>query len=304
MEYPGAPGRTAAGPTDAMSTSDSTRILDFPVPFMKNPLFLLVALVASSAFAQDSLTKDIGKATTPRPVPATTQDFIKRLPPLTFREEKVAKTGTPDLSPLAPKTDGKPLFSGTPLLVDAEFTAKYENTPPSAPFMVSIPANQDIAVVPGGKKSGSPEFVKFATATTGKQAIEILRLMDLKVPLQLEPGDRLKACAHLLVTQGLPTVTKGYMEAKYLEAYATKVGTYDAVVLHAHMKVPKTGEHYAVKLVGVLHPKQAGAVMAFLMANTKLSEVKNPRDLASKGIGLQIIQSIRFVEVTKTPAKP
>jgi hypothetical protein len=137
-----------------------------------------------------------------------------------------------------------------------------------------------------------------------KKPVEILRLMDLKVPMQPVPGDRLKACAHLLVTQGLPTVTKGYAEAKYLEAYATKIGTYDAVVLHAHMKAPETGDHFAVKLVGVLHPKQAGSVMAFLMANTKVSEIKNPRDLASKGIGLQIIHSIRFVESTKAPAKP
>lgn len=254
---------------------------------MKYPLFLLSTVATLSASAQESLTKDIGKAT-PRPVPANTQDFLKRLPALTFRQE---------LADAA-------LISGNALLVDAEFTAKYENTPPSAPFMVSIPKSEDVAVVPGGKKSGSPEFVKIGTATADKHAIEILRFMDLKVPLQPDPGDRLKACAHLLVTQGLPTVTKGYEEAKYLEAYATKVGTYDAVVLHAHMKTPKTGEHYAVKLVGILHPKQAGSVMAFLMASTKLSEIKNPRDLASKGIGLQIIHSLRFVETTKAPAKP
>lgn len=271
---------------------------------MKHPLFFLAALTAFPALAQDSLTKDLGKAMTPRPAPATTQDFIKRLPPLTFREEKPGKSAAPDPSPLAPKTDGKSLPSGTPLLIDAEFTTKYEHTPPSAPFMVSIPSNQDVAVSPGGKKSGAPEFVRFATATTDKKAVEILRLLDLKVPMQPEPSDRLKACAHLLVTQGLPTVTKGYEEAKYLEAYATKIGTYDAVVLHAHMKTPKTGEHYAVKLVGVLHPRQPGAVMAFLMASTKLSEIKNPSDLSSKGIGLQIIHSIRFVESTKASAKP
>ncbi|HSH96470.1 MAG TPA: hypothetical protein VK968_20140 [Roseimicrobium sp.] len=229
--------------------------------------------------------------------PATTQAFIKRLPTLPFREEVLSSTGT-----TAGRLKGD--LVGAPLLVDADFAAKYENTPPSAPFMVAIPKSEDVTVVPGAKADSALEFVKIGYATPDKQAIEILRLFDFKVPMQTDPGDRLKACAHLLVTQGLVTVTKGYADAKYLEAYATKIATYDAVCLHAHMKNPKTGEHYAVKLVGVLHPKQPGGVMAFLMANTKLSDVKNPPDLASKGLGLQMIHSIRFIETTKTPAKP
>jgi len=251
---------------------------------MKYLLSLLAVTVALPAFAQENAT----------------QALLKRLPTLPFHEESVGSPGAKD----APKTEGKGAFVGSALLVDAAFTAQYENTPPSAPFMVAVPKSDDVTVIPGSKKNGATELVKIASTTPDKQPIEILHLMDFRVPMQAEPGDRLKACFHLLVTQGLPAVTKGYDDAKYIAAYATKVGTYDAVCVHAHMTKPKTGEHYAVKLVGILHPKQAGGVMAFLMANTKLSEVKQPSDLTSKGMGLQIIHSLRFVEATKTPAKP
>ena len=69
------------------------------------------------------------------------------------------------------------------------------------------------------------------------------------------------------------------------------------------MTSPKSGEHYAVKLVGILHPSHPGGVLAFLMADTKLSDIKDPADLASKGIGA-IIHSLRFVDPPKGAVKP
>ena len=154
------------------------------------------------------------------------------------------------------------------------------------------------------KSTGNPELVKFTTATEDKKVIEILRFTDLTVPVLPDPADRLKICADLLKSQGLAGTTKGYEKVAFLEAYATKVGPADAVCVHAHMTKPGSGEHYAVKLVGILQPGKEGGVMAFLMANTDLSEVKNPPDLASKGTGLKIIHSLRFIDAPKAGAKP
>ena len=46
----------------------------------------------------------------------------------------------------------------------------------------------------------------------------------------------------------------------------------------------------------------AGCVLAFLMADSKLSDIKGPEDLASKGIGLAIIHSLRFIDAPGTGA--
>lgn len=62
------------------------------------------------------------------------------------------------------------------------------------------------------------------------------------------------------------------------------------------MTKPESGEHYAVKLTGILHPAHDGCVFAFLMADTQLSEIKNPRDLSSKGPGLRISHSLKFLD--------
>jgi len=51
-----------------------------------------------------------------------------------------------------------------------------------------------------------------------------------------------------------------------------------------------------------LDHKKVG-VLASLMADTKLREIKRPEDLSSKGLGLVILHSIKFVEA-KTIAKP
>ena len=52
-----------------------------------------------------------------------------------------------------------------------------------------------------------------------------------------------------------------------------------------------------------MYPTQKGGVLASRMADTKLSEIKRPEDLSSKGLGLVILHSIKFVEA-KTVAKP
>jgi len=241
-------------------------------------IVLLVLLAAMPSFAQ-------------QPDQA---DALKKLPPLPFRSESVG-----DYS--APGVKVKGLVAGTVLSVDQAFTAKHENTPPNAPFRLVVPKG-NVLFLPGGKKTGVPELVRFTTGTEDKRAIEILRFTNLSVPVQPDPADRLKLCAHLLKTQGLASASRGYENVRFLGAYATKVGGNDAVSVHAYMTKPGTGEHFAVKLVGILHPSQSGGVLAFLMADSKLSDIKGPEDLASKGIGLAIIHSLRFIDAPGTGA--
>lgn len=227
------------------------------------------------------------------PASSSAGDEIKKLPPLPFKEESVG-----DFS--GPGFNVKGAFSGTPVTIDAAFATKYENpAPPKAPFTVVVPKNKEVLFIPGGKASGAPELVKFATATADKRAIEILRFINLSIGLQPDPADRLKICAHFLKTEVLASASKGYEKVTFLEAYATKIGGNDAACVHAHMTSAK-GEHYAVKLVGILRPKEPDGVLAFLMADTELSDVKNPPDLASKGTGLAIIHSLRFIDPPKT----
>lgn len=255
---------------------------------MKLPTCLLLILIVLPGAAQE----------------AAQQDFLKKLPPLPFKEESVGNYRSKGVPGLGPNVEVKGFVVGTPLKVDAAFTTQHENTPPVAPFVVVIPKNKDVAAFAGGRKSGAPELVKFATLTTEKQAIEILRFTNLTVPLQPDPADRLKLCAHLLATKGLAGASSGYENVKFLEAYATRIGGNDAVCVHAHMTAPKTGDHFAVKLVGILHPSEPGGVLSFLMANTKLSEIKGPQDLSSKGVGLAIVHSLKFVDAPKSGAKP
>lgn len=240
---------------------------------MKLLSVLLLLVSALSAMAQE---------------PSSSED-LKKMPALPFKEEAVGNYESPGV-----KITGG--FIGIPVKVDAEFTKRFEHAPPSAAFEVVVPKDKDIQVNPGGKQTGAPELVKFSLGTADGHAVEILRFTDLTVPKQADPADRLKICARLLQTQGLSGATKGYDKVAFLEAYATKIRGVDAACVHAHMTSPKTGEHYAVKLVGILHPGSDAGVLAFLMANTNLSEIKNPPDLASKGVGLAIIHSLRFLD--------
>jgi len=227
------------------------------------------------------------------------QEAIKKLPPLPFKEEAVGNFSMKGVPPVVPNVEVKGFTMGTLFTVDAAFTTQHENNPPSAPFTLVLPKGADLFVAPGGKKTGNPELVKFTTATADKQAVEILRFTNLTIPLQATPEERLKLCAYLLQKQALPGATKGYEKVMFLEIYATKIGGNDAACLHAHMLSPKTGDHFAVKLVGILHPTQPGSVLAFLMANTKLSEIKDPKDLGAKGTGVKIIHSLKFLDAGK-----
>jgi hypothetical protein len=229
---------------------------------MKRLISLLVILAAASVNADETL--------------------------LPFKEEPVSAVA--------------PQVRGVVVAIDEAFAAQNENTAPDAPFTIIVPTGKNLIFLPGGKKTGATELVQLSTAAPDKHCIESLRLASLSVPLQPDPADRLKLCAEMLKTQALTLATKDYKDVRLIETYATKIGGYDAVCLHAQMTKP-TGELYVLKLAGILHPTQKGGVLASLMADTKLSEIKRAEDLSSKGLGLVILHSIKFVEA-KTVAKP
>jgi len=235
---------------------------------MKRSISLLVVLVAMPSLAQEP---DL--------------EALKKLPALPFKQESVAN------------------LPGVVMAIDEAFAAQYENKAPDAPFTIMVPTGKNLSFLPGGKKTGNPELVQLASAMADKRRIEILRFSSLSVPLLPDQADRLKLCAQLLKTQGQAMTTKDYKEVKFLDTYATKIGGYDAVCLHGQM-TKVTGEQYAVKLAGILHPTLKGAVLASLMADIKLSTVKKPEELGSKGIGLAVIHSVHFIEPAKTAGKP
>jgi len=237
---------------------------------MKRLISLLVVLAAVPANAEETLPETLKKMLLP------------------FKEELVSAVVSQ--------------VKGVVVAVDEAFALQNENTAPDAPFTIIVPTGKNLIFLPGGKKNGATELIQLSTAAPDKHCIESLRLASLSVPLQLDPADRLKLCAETLKTQALTLATKDYKEVRLIETYATKIGGNDAVCLHAQMTKP-TGEHYVLKLAGILHPTQKGGVLASLMADTKLSEIKRPEDLSSKGLGLVILHSIKFVEA-KTVAKP
>lgn len=214
-------------------------------------------------------------------------EALKKMPPLPVKEEALSNVSPP---------------AGVVVAVDEAFAAQNENEPPKTPFTIVMPTGKGLSFLPGGKKTGNLELLRVFKATADKRNIEMLRLMNLTAALQPDPSDRLKLCAHLLKTQTLPTLAKDYNDLRVLDAYATKIDGNDAVCLHAQATA-KTGERYGVKLVGILHPTQNAGVLASLVADMGRSEIKRPEDLSSKGIGLVILHSLRFVD-PKTAAKP
>lgn len=246
---------------------------------MKRLLALFVVVSGLRSFAQESVQPEA----------------VKTLPALPFKEESIANVTAPGAPPPRP---------GVVVALDEAFAAQHENQAPNAPFTIVVPTGKGLSFLPGGKKTGNPELLRPVTVTPDKRGIETLCLASLNVPLQPDPADRLKVCAQLLKTQALPSTTKDYKDVRVVEAYATKIGGNDAVCVHAQMTKPGSGERYAVKLAGILHPKQTGAVLASLVADTKLSEIKRPEDLSSKGLGLAIIHSIKFADSSQATAKP
>jgi hypothetical protein len=193
---------------------------------------------------------------------------------------------------------------GVVMAIDAAFATQNENTPPEAPFTIIVPTGKNLSFLPGGKTRGTTELVQLGTATPDKRSIEMIRLASLSVPLQADPADRLKICADMLKTQALTLATKDYTDVRVLETYATRIGGNDAVCVHAQMTKPGAGERYAMRLAGILHPTQKGGALFSLVADTKLSEIKRPEDLSSKGIGLMILHSVKFIDAAKPVAKP
>ncbi|TLD68759.1 hypothetical protein FEM03_20715 [Phragmitibacter flavus] len=210
-----------------------------------------------------------------------------------FKEEKVGDFAASGILGSV-KVEGA--FSGSLLTVDEAFTTKYENNPPSAPFKVIVPKDKGLRFLPGGKKSGAPELIRITLPDAEeKKAVEILRFG----PLRLKQGaaeERVKAAVNLLKKAAFPMFTNGFENARELEVYLTKVGSYDAAVMHIEMSAPAGGPDYLVKAIAILHPTKDGGAMGFLMADKNLSEVKSVEDLSSKGVGMQIIHSLKFVE--------
>src|ERR1700731_459477 len=229
---------------------------------MKRLISLLVVLAAVPANAEET------------PLPETLKKML-----LPFKEELVSAVVSQ--------------VKGVVVAVDEAFALQNENTAPDAPFTIIVPTGKNLIFLPGGKKTGTTELIQLSTAAPDKHCIEALRLASLSVPMQPDPADRLKLCAETLKTQALTLATKDYKDVRLVETYATKIGGYEAVCLHAQM-TKATGERYVLKLAGILHPPQKGGVLASLMADTKLSEIKRPEDLSSKGLGLVILHSIKF----------
>jgi hypothetical protein len=231
---------------------------------MKRLLTLFVLAAAAHSLAQEEITSEA----------------LKKMPPLPLKEESLGNAAA---------------LAGVVVAIDEAFAIQNQNEPPKAPFTIVIPTGKNLSFLPGGKKSGNPELLKLLKATADKHNVEMLRLASLVVPLNSDLADRLKICAHLLKTQALALLAKEYKDVRVLDTYATKVSGNDAVCLIAQA-TSATGDTYAVKLAGILHPTLNAAVLASLVADTKLSEVKRPEDLASKGLGLGIIHSVRFVD--------
>lgn len=209
--------------------------------------------------------------------------------PLPFKEETAGNYRAGGI-----KVEGA--FAGTPLTVDAAFTTHHDNSPPTADFRVIVPRVKNLLFLPGGKKSGLPELVKLTLSTDDRQkAVEILRLTQLTVPTG-PVEERLAKTARLLTTQAAGLITNGYENPRQLDLYATKVGDCDAVSLHLEMTKPGTHEVYLVKAIAILHPTTEGGVLAFLMADKELSDVKEPDDLLGKGVSLRIIHSLKFID--------
>jgi len=210
-----------------------------------------------------------------------------------FKEEKVGDFSASGIFGTV-KVDSA--FAGAAVTVDEAFTTKYENNPPSASFKIIVPKGNDLRLLPGGKKSGVPELLRITLPDAeGKNAVEILRFGQLNMK-QGPPDSRLKAAVTLLKTGAFPMFNNGFVNPKELELYLTKVGDYDAAVMHIEMSAPDGGPDYLVKAIAILHPTKDGGVMGFVMADKALSEIKSAEDLSAKGISIRIIHSLKFVE--------
>jgi hypothetical protein len=229
---------------------------------MKRLLTLFVLAAAMRSLAQEEISPEA----------------LKKMPSLPFKESVNATTP-----------------AGVVVAIDEAFATQNEHEPPKAPFTIVIPTGKGLSFSPGGKKSGNPELLKLCKATADKRNIELLRFTSLTVPLNPDPADRLKNCAHLLKTQALPLLARDYKDIRVIDSFATKIAGNDAVCVLAQATAA-TGEVYAVKLAGILHPTLNAGVLVSAVADIKLSEVKRPEDLSSKGIGLIVLHSLKFVD--------
>lgn len=237
---------------------------------MKALVFLTLFLAVGSAAAQDEKPRQAGGL----PDPAN-------LPTLPEKKDKGDPVGDPHIK----------------FVVDEEFTKEHEHDrPPSAPFSVLVPDEENVYVIAGGKKSGAPELLRISVTDKDRKALEIIRFAHLTIPMLETMEDRLKVCGVLLRERVLPSIERGYEDEIIMDVYRTKVSGFEAVVLHSQMVDPKTSTGYAVKIVGILKPGEPGGVMMFTMANSAESAVHETTDLESKGYGQRILHSLDFID--------
>lgn len=226
----------------------------------------------------------------PKNVRANGSVDLSKLPPLERREETVG-----DLEFAGVTVSG--LSVGSEIVVDETFTSKWKNSPPSAAFRVMVPKIEELLMLAGGKKSGVPELLRITLPDEKKEkALEIIRFAQLRVPLHENPEDRLKHCAYLLRSQVVPMVFKGKRDAKIIETYSTEIGENQAVVFHGSNLDPESGDTYFVKVAGILHPKKPAGVLVFLSAHAEESVINSTEDLATAGMGLRVMHSLKFVD--------
>ena len=193
-----------------------------------------------------------------------------------------------------PGGEVKGLRVGKKIEFDQAWATEHQ-APLDRPFEVIVPKGQRIFVSFHDKSKGRPELANIQFATEDKQLAENIRLTPINVPAEPPMDERLHILASLLMRDGVKMATAGWPKSAAKQIYKTKVGDYDAVVVHGFMQDPERGEYF-FKLTGILQKGENEGLMAFAMIDPKLSDVKTPADLGSKGQALKVLHSIRFTE--------
>jgi len=206
---------------------------------------------------------------------------------LPFVEEKVGDIKAPGL-------EVQGLRVGKKLTFDADW-AKEHGAPLARPFELTVPQGDSVFLAFYNKEEGRGELANIQFATEDKKLKENVRITPLKLPTEPPAEQRLKMLAQLLISQGVPQATAGWEKGEAKSVYRTKVGDYDAVVVHGFLQDPKRGGYF-FKLVGVIEEGKSDGLMAFAMIDPNHSEVESPGDLGSKGQALKVIHSIEFLD--------
>jgi len=244
----------------------------------------LLPLLTAALLPFSTLTAEEGS---PSESPAAEPAKAEKTKEIPFVEEKVGDISAPGL-----KVEG--LSVGKKLTFDADW-AKEHGAPLARPFELTVPQGDSVFLAFHNKEEGRGELANIQFATEDKKLKENVRLTPLQVPTEPPTEQRIKILAHLLMTQGVPQATAGWEKGEAKSIYRTKVGDYDAVVIHGFVEDPKRGGYF-FKLVGVIEEGKADGLMAFAMIDPTHSEVKQPSELGSKGQAIKVIHSIEFLD--------